>query len=325
MKVVNINKGCKPIKRLILLVVLGSVLGSLGACGSDGGSKPDTKVDAGAPASEPMSKAMEALDSISESLAEDSAAVESKAEAAAPMVEAAPAETESTAAVEETAAEDLSKIPPVVEPLKMVAECKSEPYVKLEEQARESIKLGWQATQDEKFGVGFRNAKEYKKWGKTHNDLFKTVAGACDELSACSKKYGKNSKKKCATKARRFSAWQTAAKGFVDKLNSVKVTQPPVLCSMNPSSADPSECYSLLADRISESCVSGECLEVSTCFQGLGFLDDAINQAESACKFVHTKLDQCRGYVEATGRRQNEFDQCAKMYQSLTVEIIPVL
>lgn len=303
----------------------------LSACGSSTPNKaeePMSKTEAAATSSssEKMTKADAAPSNSSDSgkSSKDLSGATSTPAATKAATEAA-TEVATKAAKEEKVAEKKSAEPEVVKPLKTVQQCKKEPYTKYENAARASIKKGWQATKEEKFGVGFRNSAEYKKWGKTHNDLFKTVSATCENLSACAKKHGKNKMKKCAAEAKRFNAWQISAEKFTKKVKSVEYTQPPVLCSIQPSSKDPSECYSLLADRINDSCVSGECLEVATCFQGLGFLDDAINQAESACKFVHQKLSKCRGYVEATGRRQSEFDQCAQLYKNLEVEIIPVL
>jgi hypothetical protein len=203
--------------------------------------------------------------------------------------------------------------------------CKQQPFVQYEKQAREHIQHGWEATQAQRFGVGFRDGDEYEKWKKVHNTLFTTVSDTCVQLSECVKQNPSDKGEKCTAQAKRFEQWQTLAKQFVDKVKIVESSQPPMLCSITPSADDPSQCYALVADQIDQACQSELCNETASCFRGVGFLDDAINQAKLACGFVHQELSECRGYVEETGRRKAEFQQCLDKYNRLQVEVLPVI
>lgn len=221
--------------------------------------------------------------------------------------------------------QNLDQVPQIAGPPKMVEECKKEPYVKYEQQARNSISMGWEATKAQRFGVGFRNADEYKKWSNTHNDVFTKVTELCEALSICTKQNKADKNTKCVEQAKQFAQWQKLSERFATKVKSVETTQPPMLCSLKPKDTDPSECFNLLADQIGQTCQTETCKDASICFRGVYFLDDAINQAELACGFVGQKLSNCRGYIEATGRRKAEFEQCLGLYEQLEVEILPVL
>jgi len=83
---------------------------------------------------------------------------------------------------------NLDAVPVIVEPVRMIESCKKKPYIKFDVQARESIKKGWEATKADKFGVGFRDADEYKKWSATYNIVYKKVSTVCEKLSECAKK-----------------------------------------------------------------------------------------------------------------------------------------
>jgi len=203
--------------------------------------------------------------------------------------------------------------------------CKKQPYIQYKSQAGEYIKKGWEANQAERFGVGFRDAGEYKKWKETGDQLFTKVDELCAAKSECAKQNKTDTEKKCVSDAERFGQWQDLAKRFVDKVKSVESTQPPMLCSLTPSVDDPSQCYNLLADQIEKTCQTEQCKETSICFRGVYFLDDAINQAKLACSYVGQKLSECRSYVEETGRRKAKFDQCMGKYQQLPLEILPVI
>ena len=120
---------------------------------------------------------------------------------------------------------NLDAIPNMVEAIRVVESCKKEPYIKYEVQARESIKKGWEATKADKFGVGFRDADEYKKWSATHNIVYKKVSTACEELSKCAKKNDKERHKKCEQQAKRYSSWQKTAESFAQKIKLAE-TQP---------------------------------------------------------------------------------------------------
>ena len=207
----------------------------------------------------------------------------------------------------------------------ITAECKQQPFVQYENQARDYIKKGWEATQAQRFGVGFRDAEEYKKWSDTSNQLFTKVSELCTAMSDCAKQGKTDSAKKCSAEADRFAHWQDLAKRFVEKVKTVETTQPPMLCSLNPSPDDLSQCFNVLADQIENTCQTAQCKETSICFRGVYFLDDAINQAKLACSYVGQKLSDCRGYVEETGRRQANFEQCLDKYRQLPVEILPVI
>lgn len=216
---------------------------------------------------------------------------------------------------------DITKAPTIVE------ECKKEPYADQEVQARASIAKGKQATEEAKFGVGFRNADEYTKWSNMHNHVFSEVSQACADLSNCAKQYKTEKEKSegCAEQARLYSDWKDAAAEFTQKVKSVESTQPPKLCSTPPAVDDLPRCYEELADKIDKACQTDACAEASACWRSVSFLDIALNQAESACKFSHIKLDTCRGYTEASGRRKAKFSQCGDLQTSAGVKVVPVL
>ena len=215
--------------------------------------------------------------------------------------------------------------PEEVKPAKIVESCKDEPYGKYEKQARSSIKKGLAATKADTFGVGFRNVGEHNKWSKTHKSLFKSVNNACDALSKCAKKHKKDKDAKCATQAKTFAKWQSIAKSFAAKAKTAETTQPPKICSLKPALSDPADCFHGLAKNITDVCDSDDCKAVSDCWRGVGFLDGAISQAEQSCGFVHQKLENCRGYTEATKRRKDKFAQCGEMQESLNITVFPVL
>jgi len=218
-----------------------------------------------------------------------------------------------------------SEVTPAVQLAEIAESCKQQPYVEYEKQAREHIQHGWEATQAQRFGIGFRDKAEYEKWKATHNPLFAKVSNICGQLSNCAKQNPKDKAQKCTSELQRFEQWQALAKRFVDKVKVVESTQPPMLCSLTPSVDDPSQCYALLADQIEQTCQAPACNEAANCFRGVYFLDDAINQAKLACSFVGQELANCRGYLEATGRRKAEVKQCVDAYNQIQVEILPVL
>ena len=221
----------------------------------------------------------------------------------------------------------MQDIPQITKPPSIIEECKNEPYVDQEKQARASIKAGKEATQAGKYGVGFRNAEEHKKWSNMHNHLFASVSVACADLSNCAKKYktDKEKNENCAAQASAYDGWKKATTDFVDAVKTVKSTQPPKLCSTPPAPDDLPRCYEQLADKIDATCDSDACKEASACWRSVSFLDIAINQAESACKFSHTKLENCRGYFEAEGRRKAKFKQCGELQEESGVKVIPVI
>jgi len=220
---------------------------------------------------------------------------------------------------------NIEDVPNIVEPIRVVDSCKKEPYIKYEVQARESIKKGWKSTLAKKYGVGFRDAAEYKKWSATHNIVYKKVSTACEDLSKCAKKYKKERNKKCEQQAKRYSGWQKTAESFAKKIKQVETQQPPKLCSIDPSVDDLSHCYEKFANNIDKVCNSDQCQEVSQCWRGIAYLDGAIRQSEQSCRFVHQKLKDCRAFTESSGRRKVEFKSCETLYGNLNIEVQPAL
>jgi len=218
-----------------------------------------------------------------------------------------------------------SAMVPTINMTEIGESCKQQAFVEYEKQAREHIQRGWEATQAERFGVGFRDTEEYEKWSDTHNKLFSKVSDTCIQLSNCIKQNSADKEQKCASEAQRFENWQSYAKRFADKVKIVESSQPPMLCSLAPTVDEPTQCYALLADQIEKTCQTQECKDAAGCFRGVYFLDDAINQAKLACGFVGQELSKCRGYVEASSRRKAEVEQCLDQYNQLQVEILPVI
>ena len=242
------------------------------------------------------------------------------AETAATSSDSAPATP--TAAAEPAAP---AVEPEETKPPKIVESCKDEPYGKYEQQSRDSIAKGLAATKADTFGVGFRNIAEHNKWSKTHNSLFKSVNDACGELASCAKKFKKDKDTECVEQAKTFATWQKIAKTFAEKASSVETTEPPIICSLEPNLSDPADCFHGLSANIMKVCDTDACKEVSDCWRGVGFLDGAIIQATQACGFVHQKLENCRGYTEATKRREDKFNHCGELHKQLNITVFPVL
>ena len=230
-------------------------------------------------------------------------------------------EVDYVAPVAETAPVPVAK----AEAVRIVETCKNEPFSKYEKQARASMEKGLAALQEGKYGVGFRTVAEHKVWSNTHNKLFKSVNNACDALSQCAKKHPKDKTKKCAQQATQFKRWQDTAERFAKKAKLSETVQPPKICSFEPNLKDAANCFHGLGDNIDKTCNTPECKETSDCWRGIGFLDYAINQASSACNFVHTPLAECQGYVSATKRRENKFKRCGAMQEQLNITVLPVL
>lgn len=248
-----------------------------------------------------------------------------------PASESSATATETAAAdTTATAAEASQSTTPAVEaeaptvPPKIVESCKDQPYIKYEAQSRDSIAKGLAATKEGKFGVGFRDVNEHNTWSKVHNELFKQVNDACSTLSECAKTHKKDKDTECVEQAKTFDEWQKLAKEFAEKAKTVETTQPPKICSWTANLDDPARCFHSLADNIDKVCDSDACKETSDCWRGVGFLDSAIIQATQACGFVHQKLSDCRGYIEATSRRKSKFSQCEDLQGRLVITIFPV-
>jgi len=212
-----------------------------------------------------------------------------------------------------------------IEQVSIDISCKNSPYSKYEEQARISIAKGLSATSAGTYGVGFRHLDEHKKWSKTHKILFTTVNQTCSTLSKCIKQHPKDKTTQCANQAKQFDEWQNLAARFAEKAKQSETTQPPKICSFIPDLDDAANCFHSLADNIDNACTTGDCKKTSDCWRSIGFLDGVINQAASACTFVHTPLAECGGYLTATQRRKNKFERCAQMQEGLNMRIIPVL
>ena len=232
--------------------------------------------------------------------------------------------TENSAAAQAPTAEPAVE-PEVTVPPRIVESCKEEPYIKYEQQARDSIAKGLAATKAEKFGVGFRSVNEHNNWSKVHNELFKQVNAACGTLSECAKTHKKDKDTECVAQAKTFDEWQKVAKDFAAKAKTAETTQPPKICSLSPNLNDPARCFHSFAANVEKVCESDECKEASDCWRTVGFLDAAIIQAEQSCGFIHQKLSDCRGYTEATNRRKNKFSQCQDMQGRLNITVFPVL
>lgn len=221
---------------------------------------------------------------------------------------------------EPTAAE-----PAVATPSRIVKSCDGEPYGKYEKQARESIAKGLDATKAGKYGVGFRDLKEHKRWSGIHKNLFKNVNAACDSLSKCAKQNPKEKNTRCAQQAKVFDEWQAMSERFSKKAKMVEYTQPDKICSFEPNINDDPQCFHTLGDNVEKVCNSTACKEVADCWRGIGFLDLAIKQAATACGFAFKELSDCRGYTEAANRRVKKFGQCKDMQGSLRIVKFPAL
>jgi len=281
-----------------------------------------------------LSASLFACASTSESESGDTAAPVSEASAggtasesapASDTTEAAPAASDAAAPGDSTAAAAPAVEPEAITPPKIVESCKDEPFGKYEKQARESIAKGLAATKADTFGVGFRNVAEHNKWSKTHSTLFKSVNDACNALAECAKQHKKDKDTECVAQAKTFATWQGLAKSFAEKAKSVETTEPPIICSLEPNLDDPADCFHGLAANITNVCDTDECKEVSDCWRGVGFLDGAITQSKKSCDFVHQKLETCRGYIEATKRREDKFKHCGELQNQLNITIFPVL
>jgi hypothetical protein len=212
-----------------------------------------------------------------------------------------------------------------IKPLHIVESCQDEPYVDYEKQARESMAKGLAATMAKKYGVGFRDLKEHKEWGKTHNLLFTQVNAACRDLTQCAKQSPENRTEKCAKQANIFNEWQTLAARFTEYTKLTETTQPPRICSFTPNLKDLANCFHGLADNIDKACDTVACKETSDCWRGVGYLDIAIKQAEQSCGYVFKALPDCQGYTEASTRRVRKFERCMNMQGDLNITILPAM
>lgn len=288
-------------------VILLSVL--LGACSSSGESKEETAQSTPAKSSDSSNAAEEP---------------------AAPAAARADTQTETVEEkIEKQAKIDEKKTKPQIEDVvvapKIVAECKKERFVKLEHHAHLSMEKGKQATEAEIYGVGFKNADEYKRWGAMHNTVFDGVSKACAQLKECAKKYPKDRGKHCGDLADAYTDWKQTAKEFTKMVKSVETTQPPPLCSSPLAMEDPAKCFVEMADKIDSVCKSDDCKDASQCWRSVNILYGAINQEESACRYMHMKLSECNGYQEALRRRKASYKRCKYSMDKAGLNLAPVL
>ncbi len=211
------------------------------------------------------------------------------------------------------------------DPVRIDVSCKNEPFSQYEKQSRDSIAKGLSATKAGTYAVGFRNLKEHKKWSKTHGMLFTSVNQACSALSKCAKQHSKDKAKQCAQQAKHFVQWQQLAEEFAKKAKQSETSQPPKICSFVANLDDAAGCFHALADNIDKVCTTGDCKETSDCWRGIGFLDYAINQAASSCRFSHQPLSECHSYITTSQRRKNKFNRCQAMQKNLHIDISPAL
>jgi hypothetical protein len=211
------------------------------------------------------------------------------------------------------------------EPLRIVESCKAEPYVKYEKASLASMEKGLAATKAKKYGVGFRSVSEYKRWRDIHDKLFAKVNESCATLKQCAKQNPKDKTKKCANEAFVFNEWQNMAKRFTTRAKMVETTQPDEICSFKPNLKDVSQCFHTLADNVDKVCNSAECKDLGNCWRDVGFLGDAMNQAEEACQFVHKALSDCGAYTLAKSRREKRFAECKELDSEVDIVRLPPL
>lgn len=209
--------------------------------------------------------------------------------------------------------------------LVIVESCKNEPYVKHRQQAMESLNKGLAATKAGRFGVGFRHMEDYDKWNTIHEKLFKAVNRYCNELKQCAGKHAENKDKECAAQAFVYNEWKQKAESFTKKAKAVETSEPDPICSVEPNLADDPACFHGLGDNLEKFCSDQACKEVSDCWRSIGFLDQAIKQADQACRFAHQDLASCRGHMEATKRRKDRFDRCMGMQKELGMPFFPAI
>jgi hypothetical protein len=306
------------VKSSLLLFLISLLAGCAGTASKEASAPEAAQADATESAQAAMAEA-------AESEGETPAASEIPAASKdTPAQQAAVADMIETQA---QAAQSGETLPDMMEAPGIVNECKKEDYVKQERQARASIKKGKQATEAGRYGVGFKNAAEYKKWSTMHNTIFTGVSKACAKLSECAKKHAKakDKDKQCAEQAQAYADWKHEAKRFTHLVKSVETTQPPLLCSSPLAMTDPPHCFEEQAAKIDQVCDSDDCKNASQCWRSVKILYGAINQEESACRFMRIKLSECNGYQEASRRRKDEFERCNYMQNKAGVKLAPVL
>lgn len=210
------------------------------------------------------------------------------------------------------------------QPKHVIDYCVKQPYAKYKKQVKKGIADAWADTQAGKYGVGFRNKKEYNQWNKTQQNFFLHMFDTCRTVALCESKNKKTGKKtSCKVEKAIFTAWQDSAKLFADKVKVLKNQQPPALCGLQPKNTDVSLCFSKRADQIDNACSGEICQELSQCWRSVAMKDDVIRQAESSCRFSGQKLSECRGYIGAIKRRKDRFTDCNNAQNDINLTLEP--
>ena len=209
--------------------------------------------------------------------------------------------------------------------LHVVVSCKNEPYVKYEKASLASMKKGLAATKEKVYGVGFRSVDEYKRWSDIHDKLFAKVNESCATLKQCVKENPKDKNKKCANDTSVFNEWQDMAKRFTARIKMVETTQLDEICSFEPNLSDAPQCFHTLGDNVDKVCTSAQCKDLGNCWRDVGYLDDAMTQAEQACQFVKKALSDCGAYTLAKSRREKKFAACQELQSEVDIVRFPPL
>ena len=209
--------------------------------------------------------------------------------------------------------------------LHVVVSCKDEPYVKYEKASLASMKKGLAATKEKEYGVGFRSIDEYKRWSGIHDKLFAKVNESCAVLKKCVKENPKDKNKKCANDSSVFNEWQDMAKRFTTRVKMVETTELDEICSFEPNLEDAPQCFHTLGDNVDKVCNSAQCKDLGNCWRDVGYLDDAMKQADLACHFVKKALSDCGAYTLAKSRREKKFAACQELQSEVDIVRFPPL
>jgi len=214
------------------------------------------------------------------------------------------------------------------QPAGVIDFCKVLPYAKNKRQVKNGIKAAWDAKLAKKYGVGFRNKAEYKKWSNTQKEFFLYIFDACRSFALCELDNMKNSKKNktiksCGLQKATFEAWQDSAQRFAKEVKKFKTQQPAALCGLQPNNGDVSLCFKLRSSQIDDACDGAVCKELSQCWTSVAMKDDVIRQSESSCGFSGQKLSECRSHIEATIHRKDRFTACNTMQNDIDLAFQP--
>lgn len=210
-------------------------------------------------------------------------------------------------------------------PAPVVKSCAGEEFNKLHKTTAAGIGKAWQDTEAGRWGYGFRSREEHGKWQTAHKTLFAETGEACKAAVSCNRRHGAKASRRCNNLNWQYAGWLQTSREFAAKVQQMETGQAPSLCSLSPDAADLGDCFDRLAERISEDCSGPECGALSSCWRSVSYLDEAIRQAESACRFSGQQISQCRGWQDASARRQKTFNRCETMYRNAGLNIQPVL